>query len=83
VAAYFNLITKSKSGMVEVFKTNIKSRVRSKQLIKILEECFPGSCVNFDLEDRDNILRVEGEGICPIKVKDTLTAEGYLCEVLV
>ncbi len=69
--------------MVEVFKTNIKHRGQTKPVIKKLEASFPGSCINFDLEDCDRILRVEGEDICPVKIKELVTADGYECEALV
>jgi hypothetical protein len=69
--------------MVEVFKTNIKHKGQTKPVIKKLEQSFPGSCVNFDLEDRDHILRVEGDGICPIKIIDLVMADGYECEALI
>ncbi len=68
--------------MVEVFKTNIKYKGQTKPVIKKLEENFPGSNVNFDLEDCDNILRVEGDGICPFKIADLVMADGYECEIL-
>jgi hypothetical protein len=68
--------------MVEVFKTNIKYKGQTKPVIKKLEANFPGSCVNFDLEDRDHILRVEGDSICPVKITDLVVADGYECEVL-
>lgn len=69
--------------MIEVFKTNIRRKGQTRPVIKKLEEYFPGSCVNFDLEDCDNILRVEGDGICPIRIIDLVTAHGYECEVLI
>ncbi|MGN6181011.1 MAG: methyltransferase type 11 [Mucilaginibacter sp.] len=69
--------------MVEVFKTNIRYKGQTKPVIKKLEENFPGSCVNFDLQDCDNILRVEGDGICPIRIIDLVIADGYECEVLI
>ncbi len=45
--------------MVEVFKTNIKSKKKAKQVITFLKELFPVAKINFDLEDCDNILRIE------------------------
>jgi len=69
--------------MVEVFKTNIRHYYQSQSLIKKLLGYFPGSMVNFDLEDCDKVLRVEGNGICPLKIIDLVTADGYECEALV
>ncbi|WP_100615170.1 hypothetical protein [Confluentibacter citreus] len=45
--------------MVEVFKTNITKQKQSKQILEKLNETFPKYKINFDLEDCDNILRVE------------------------
>ena len=47
--------------MVEVFKTNVQGCEESKQLIQKLLEHFPCCTINFDLEDCDNILRIESE----------------------
>lgn len=69
--------------MIEVFKTNIKRKGQTKPVIKKLEKNFPGSYVNFDLDDRDNILRVEGDGICPFKIIDLVMADGYECQALI
>ena len=52
-------------------------------LIAKLLLLFPGSRVNFDLEDCDRVLRVEGENICCQKIARLLKASGYCCEVLV
>jgi hypothetical protein len=48
-----------------------------------LVEYFPGSIVNFDLNDCDNVLRVEGNSICPVKIIGLVTADGYECEALI
>lgn len=45
--------------MVGVFKTNINSKKKAKQVITFLKELFPVAKINFDLEDCDNILRIE------------------------
>lgn len=45
--------------MVEVFKTNIASSKKAGHVLGILQNQFPGLEMNFDLEDCDNILRVE------------------------
>jgi hypothetical protein len=68
---------------VEVFKTNVREAKRSRILITKLLEHFPASKVNFDLEDCDRILRVEGAGICPNRIIELLKLNGHYCEVLV
>lgn len=45
--------------MVEVFKTNIQTQRQAVYLLDRLKNKFGGYTANFDLEDRDRILRVE------------------------
>ena len=45
--------------MVEVFKTNIEDSLQAKWLISKIHETFYHYEANFDLDDCDNILRVE------------------------
>ncbi|OYX27053.1 MAG: hypothetical protein B7Z06_04820 [Flavobacteriales bacterium 32-35-8] len=45
--------------MVEVFKTNITKQKQSKQILEKLNQSFPKYNIDFDLEDCDNILRIE------------------------
>jgi hypothetical protein len=69
--------------MVEVFKTNINKRGESRSLVRKLLAHYPESDVNIDLEDCDKILRVKGTNICPYKIIELVTADGYECETLV
>ena len=68
---------------VEVFKTNVKSKAAARQLVTRLQLLFPDSRVNFDLEDCDRVLRIEGRDICSKKTISLLNADGYSCGVLV
>ena len=68
--------------MVEVFKTNVMESGRAKELIKNLIDQFPSLKINFDLDDCDKILRVEGENIQPEPVIRIVNARGYECSVL-
>lgn len=52
-------------------------------LIAKLILLFPGSRVNFDLEDCDRVLRVEGEDICRLKIAQLLKLNGYRCQELI
>ncbi|UZR97097.1 hypothetical protein [Chondrinema litorale] len=45
--------------MVEVFKTNVECEEQASMLLKKIHEEFDEYKANFDLEDCDNILRVE------------------------
>ncbi|WP_339704967.1 hypothetical protein [uncultured Kriegella sp.] len=49
--------------MVEVYKTNIKDEWHAGFIVIRLLERYPTYKINFDLEDCDNILRVEGIGV--------------------
>ena len=68
--------------MVEVFKTNVEEVEVSKFLIQKLLDNFPGSLVNFDMEDCDKILRIEAETVINHKIIEILNSNGYSCEVL-
>jgi hypothetical protein len=68
--------------MVEVFRTNINHVRQSKLLVKKLQQHFPQSSVNFDLDDCDKVLRVEGVNICPDMITMIVTRDGYVCEAL-
>lgn len=68
--------------MVEVFKTNVHEVDQSTILLQKLLAHFPENKINFDLEDCDKILRVEGERILPGRIMELLNAEGHECEIL-
>jgi len=68
--------------MVEVFKTNVPETKEAIKILNTLLTSFPASRINFDLDDCDKILRVEGEMINAQKVIAMVSATGYQCEVL-
>lgn len=68
--------------MVEVFKTNVWTDWDAEALVELLCRYFPGCKINFDLEDRDKILRVEGEDLLCDKIKVLVRENGFLCEAL-
>lgn len=68
--------------MVEVFKTDVHQEQQATGLLKILGRLFPLWKINFDLEDCDRILRVEGLHITPADVMQALQAKGHQCQVL-
>ncbi|NHE56515.1 hypothetical protein [Cyclobacterium plantarum] len=71
--------------MVEVFKTNVNNPKNAKVLVGIIHRHFPAYSANFDLEDCDNILRVECTGTQPdaVCIIEALERRGYHAEVLV
>lgn len=68
--------------MVEIFKTNVEGGGLAEQLVSTLHDRFPSCKVNFDLDDCDRILRVEGGHVCPESIVDWMKSHGYFCEVL-
>ena len=69
-------------NMVEVFKTNVRHKRQARKLLDILSAQFPLFNINFDLEDCDKILRVEGENIPQDKIVKLVSENGYQCDVL-
>lgn len=68
--------------MVEVFKTNVQKKAQSKMLLSVLSEIFPSSKINFDLSDRDKVLRVEGDDMEASRIMILVKKYGFTCEVL-
>lgn len=68
--------------MIEVFKTNVETVSDAGNMIKILLQHFPCSKINFDLQDCDKILRVEGKDFSIDKVLIVLKENGFHCSVL-
>ena len=69
-------------NMVEVFKTNVRQQKQAKLLLGVMEKQFPLLRINFDLDDCDNILRVEGDDIRHQKIIELINENGYQCEIL-
>lgn len=68
--------------MVEVFVTNVKRVAAAKEIVALLRRNFPESKINFDLEDRDKVLRVEGEDFQPGKIVMLVNETGFHCQVM-
>ncbi len=68
--------------MVEVFKTNVQERKQAALLFEVLVKQFPFFKINFDLEDCDKILRVEGDSISYERIITIIRTNGYQCQVL-
>ncbi len=67
--------------MVEVFKTNVQAPAQADEIIAMLRLHFPQTKINFDLQDCDRILRVEGQCAAE-KIVHLVTANGFSCAVL-
>ena len=72
----------SRVNMVEVFRTNVTCTETADKLIAELLAIMPDSAINFDLEDSENILRVECENPDIQTIIFVLRNNGFECEVL-
>ncbi|HEY0055975.1 MAG TPA: hypothetical protein VGB63_11505 [Pedobacter sp.] len=70
--------------MVEVFKTTVSETSQCESLILQIEDAFNDYKVNFDLDDCDNILRVECKNgsVQSSNVISFLKGLGYNAQVL-
>ncbi len=68
--------------MVEVFKTNVQKLKQAKELVEVLHQYFPGNRINFDLQDCDKVLRVEGNNFIPGQVMKLVNQNGFSCNML-
>lgn len=66
--------------MIEIFKTNV-DRTASQELLSQLKLQFPSCKINFDLDDCDRILRMEGPDFCKEMVVKILERNNHTCEV--
>lgn len=68
--------------MIEVFKTNVQEFSEAQKLVAILRKHFPDSKINFDLDDCDKVLRMEGNNLRIEKVMTLVMEKGFVCKVL-
>ncbi|MDQ2719962.1 MAG: hypothetical protein M3Z26_09435 [Bacteroidota bacterium] len=68
--------------MVEVFKTNVNKVSQARKIIISLLQHFPESKINFDLDDCDRILKIEGSNFIIHKVLTVVKINGFECQVL-
>ena len=73
-----NSLSLPTSPGVEVFKTNVQNKLLSELLVSTLLTYFPEYGINFDLEDCDKILRVEGDEVDTEKI--ILILQEHICE---
>ena len=68
--------------MIEVFRTNVSEQAEARNLVFRLLGLYPSGGITFDLEDCDNVLRVESATVCPNAVISLVEACGFSCEIL-
>lgn len=67
---------------VEIFRTDVPDTAVAGKVVSVLNDHFPEAHINFDLEDCDRILRVEGPYVNIKKVEDILHSLHIHAEVL-
>jgi hypothetical protein len=67
---------------VEIFATNVEDPKDAFTLFRLLKDRFPGYKVNFDLQDKDRILRVEGPGLRISEIIQLVKENGFCCDRL-
>ncbi|PSR52284.1 hypothetical protein AHMF7605_01480 [Adhaeribacter arboris] len=65
--------------MILVFKTSISTKKKAKRVKPYLDKLLSGEKWNFDLEDCDNILRIDSKGDVSKLVVGELNNLGYEC----
>jgi hypothetical protein len=68
--------------MIEVFKTNVYAGFHAEKITELLYRHFPECKINFDLDDCDKILRIEGSVFETEKIKFIVNENGFICEEL-
>ena len=69
--------------MTEVFKTKVTKKEEADEVVRKLSELLPHAAISFDLEDCDNVLRIEGGQDFDIPAVLSLVRKaGFHCEVL-
>ena len=68
--------------MIHVFKTSVKSEKQASMVGAFLNILLPYDSWNFDLEDKDRILRVETYELLPDTVVTILNSQGFECDEL-
>jgi hypothetical protein len=72
-----------KNKLIEVFKTNIQNKIQSDEIKNEILKFYPNIKIDFDLEDIDNVLRIEGLFFDNHKIIDIFFDNKYYCEIMV
>ncbi|WP_281235135.1 hypothetical protein [Flavobacterium gelatinilyticum] len=65
--------------IVEIFKTNVQKEAETNYIIAVIKRQFPAYKINFDLEDCDKILRVEGIELQCDNIINYVNCLGFMC----
>ena len=64
---------------IEVFRTNVKTKKNADMVIHHIKSRLPAGRINFDLSDRDKILRIEAKEIPVQPILHLLQDLGFTC----
>ena len=68
--------------MIEIFKTDVQKVSQAKRIVDLLNDYFPGNRINFDLQDCDKVLRIEGDAFRSTEVIMLVKQSGFTCNIL-
>ena len=68
--------------MIFVFKTSVRTKMQEKRLQPHLDTILSNAKWNFDLDDCDNILRIDSEETVALAIIDLLNVHNHTCEEL-
>lgn len=74
-------MNKDAVSKIEVFVTNIQNAFQSEQIKEDILAKYPKLKIDFDLEDIDRVLRIEGF-FNSSEVIEMLTSNNYKCEIM-
>ena len=74
-------MSKKRINKIEVFKTNIQNTIQCREINENIFLMYPKLKIDFDLEDIDKVLRIEGL-FSSNKIIRMVISKGYKCEIL-
>lgn len=71
-------------GMIEIFKTDIRTKEAGKQVLGVIMQQFPGVVATIDIDDSDRVLRVVGawSSVPTQQIIELVKQNGFICEIL-
>jgi len=73
---------RQQNAAVEVFKTNVNEPSEAGLVLKMLRLYLPEARINFDLQDCDRVLRVEGKDLDAAAIARWVRNAGFDCREL-
>lgn len=71
------------NSLIGIFKTDVQNKTQARLMTHLLKAVFFNLKINFDLDDCDKILRVEGlNELYSQEIINDLGKLGFKCEVL-